>query len=244
MSKVAYLSCLFSLFILSPGTKSMNEPKGNGIAVVELFTSEGCSSCPDADNNITRLLEKQMDNVFILSFHVDYWNRLGWKDVYSDAAFSMRQRNYARVFGLQSVYTPQVVVNGSTEFVGSDENKLDKVVESNLSKTLQPALEISAEKNGNKITVRYKTGTSNNWLLNLALVEPEATSKVRAGENGGRILHHVNIVRSLKTIDNELNESATMEIPAGLDKRHLKLIAYTQDKHTLQVFAAAQQTIQ
>ena len=96
---------------------------GTPFAVVELFTSEGCSSCPPADNllgEIVKDAQKGQQRVYCLSFHVDYWNSLGWRDPYSDPAFSRRQREYARAFESVQVYTPQMVVNGSTGFVGSD----------------------------------------------------------------------------------------------------------------------------
>src|SRR5476651_2422634 len=94
-------------------------------AVVELFTSEGCSSCPPADEAIAKLQKESNGKpVYILAFHVDYWNRLGWKDVFSNADYSERQNEYAKYLRLESVYTPQVVVNGKKEFVGSEESTL------------------------------------------------------------------------------------------------------------------------
>src|SRR6187402_1594915 len=92
----------------------------NGFAVVELYTSEGCSSCPPADELVSKIQkESNGQPVYILAFHVDYWNRLGWKDVFGDAAYSKRQNDYAQYLKLPSVYTPQIVVNGKKEFVGS-----------------------------------------------------------------------------------------------------------------------------
>lgn len=216
----------------------------NGFVVVELFTSEGCSSCPAADNNVGRLLAKKMNNVFILSFHVDYWNRLGWKDVFSDAQFSKRQRSYASTFGLGSVYTPQVVVNGSAEFVGSDENKLDKAVGVNLMNNQQSELKVSVEKTDNKIAVAYNIESNSEVLLNLAFVQPAAITNVRGGENGGKSLHHVNIVRSFTTITTKGSNRTLIALSKDLEDTPLELIAFTQDKTTMQVLSAAQQTIQ
>ena len=107
----------------------------DGFAVVELFTSEGCSSCPPADELVARIQKENSDQpVYILSFHVDYWNNLGWKDPFSSAAYSKRQKEYANRLNLQSIYTPQVIVNGRTEFVGSDEGKMLNAIKSNLQK--------------------------------------------------------------------------------------------------------------
>jgi hypothetical protein len=102
-----------------------------GAVLIELFTSEGCSSCPPADRLLEKLAAENNDKVYVLSFHVDYWNYIGWKDPFSQARFSQRQRNYARQFSLESIYTPQMVVNGVAEFVGSDEQKLRAAIAKN-----------------------------------------------------------------------------------------------------------------
>ena len=106
---------LFSFVSIMRDKKEMKTsavPKG--FAVVELFTSEGCSSCPPADAAIATLLNKNLDKTYILSFHVDYWNKLGWKDNFSKQEYSARQQDYARSLSLQGVYTPQVIVNGTS----------------------------------------------------------------------------------------------------------------------------------
>jgi len=103
---------------------------GQGFALVEHFTSQGCSSCPPADKLLSRLSEETysgIDNVFFLSMHVDYWNRLGLVDPYSSYAFINRQKNYAAVLANDQVYTPQMIVNGETSFVGSDEGMAIKL---------------------------------------------------------------------------------------------------------------------
>lgn len=99
----------------------------SNVAVVELFTSEGCSSCPPADK-LLRTIQAESKDVYVLSYHVDYWDRLGWKDPFSQAAFTERQRDYAQQFNLESIYTPQVVINGVKEFVGSDEQRLRSIL--------------------------------------------------------------------------------------------------------------------
>src|ERR1700730_14813133 len=106
-----------------------------GFAVVELFTSEGCSSCPPADELVARIQKENNDQpVYILAFHVDYWNNLGWKDSFSSSAFSKRQNQYADWLNLRSVYTPQVILNGRKEFVGSDEGLLRNAIKAGLQK--------------------------------------------------------------------------------------------------------------
>src|SRR5258705_10125837 len=120
-----------------------------GFALVELFTSEGCSSCPPADEAVGRL-NGWKKNVYILSFHVDYWNYLGWKDLFSSSAYSNRQQNYGNLFHLSSIYTPQIVVNGSVQFVGNDEARLRSTIENDLKAMPKTEFQIktqSANKN-------------------------------------------------------------------------------------------------
>lgn len=221
-----------------PVKKTMHTTAKKGFAVVELFTSEGCSSCPSADETVARLLSKNIDNVYILAYHVDYWNRLGWKDPFSNAAYSQRQNQYAAKFDLNSVYTPQVIVNGASEFIGSDEDKLTNTVENNLGKQSAQNISISTTRSNNIVTINYDIDGSEAELLNIALVQPEATTSVKRGENGGRTLHHVNIVRALKTIDANGKGSVTMEVPNELTGVTLQLIAYTQSKKSFEILGA------
>jgi len=104
-----------------------NNPK-DGVAVVELFTSEGCSSCPPADALLGRLVKEGQKRVYLLAFHVDYWDTPQWRDAFSDAKFSGRQQEYAKASGSRDIYTPQMVVNGGNGFVGSDEQVARKEI--------------------------------------------------------------------------------------------------------------------
>lgn len=226
-----------------PLKKTMNYSTKKGFAVVELFTSQGCSSCPAADETVARLLSKNIDNVYILSYHVDYWNKLGWKDPFSKAEYSQRQNQYAAKFELNSVYTPQVIVNGTTEFVGSNEAKLTSTVEINLGKEPPQNISISTTRNNNNVTINYDIDASEAVLLNLAFVQPEASIAVKRGENGGRTLHNVNIVRALKTIDAKGKGSVTMEILSELTGVKLQLIAYTQSKKSFEILGAEKKSL-
>ncbi len=210
----------------------------NGFAVVELFTSEGCSSCPSADRAVAALLSKNTSNVYILAYHVDYWNRLGWKDVFSKAEFSARQRKYASHFAASGVYTPQVIVNGAMEFVGSNESKLNNSVSQSLENNKGSDLTITATKNAGTVTVDYEINEAEPVLLNIALVEPEASTNVKRGENGGSTLHHVNIVRELNAIEVKGKGTTTIKIPKELSAMPLELIAFTQQKNTFKILGA------
>jgi hypothetical protein len=209
-----------------------------GFAVVELFTSEGCSSCPAADAAIARLLAKNVKDVYVLSYHVDYWNRLGWKDEFSDHQYSERQQQYARQLSLEGVYTPQVVVNGSTEFVGSNESALSNAIANSTNNETASNLHITAEKKNNIVLVKYNITGSETQLLNATVLLPEADTKVKRGENGGKTLHHVNIVSNLKVTEVKGSGEISIEIPSQLMGKPIKIIAYTQARQSLKVLGA------
>src|SRR5258706_12849303 len=123
-------------FCNSKATKKITHPAGgNGFAVVELFTSEGCSSCPPADEAMIRLAKEFPEHVYFLGYHVDYWDQLGWKDEFSNADYTERQQHYSTVFGENSIYTPQAIVNGEKELVGSREGELRNIIQQDLKNT-------------------------------------------------------------------------------------------------------------
>ncbi len=145
---IAFTTTSFSCADSSATNAATNNDKG--FAVVELFTSEGCSSCPPADNAVADLLKAHQNNVYVLGYHVDYWDNLGWKDIFSNAAYTQLQRSYAKIFKLSSVYTPQIVVNGTEEFVGSDKNKLNTAVNKSLQQSSTIKLSIDAKVSDNQ----------------------------------------------------------------------------------------------
>lgn len=215
----------------------------NGFAVVELFTSEGCSSCPPADNAVAKLLKEHDNNVYVLGYHVDYWDNLGWKDAFSNAAYTKRQRDYATIFKLGSVYTPQVIINGEEQFVGSDEKKLNASVNKDLQQASQQILSLTAKANNNAINIDYKTNSINN-NLNIALVQLSAETQVQRGENHGATLHHVNIVRDLRTIYLKNNSgNIAINLPEGLSAKDCEVIAFIQNTNNLKVITAAKANI-
>ncbi|MEP7110830.1 MAG: DUF1223 domain-containing protein [Ferruginibacter sp.] len=220
----------------------MVEGKG-GFAVVELFTSEGCSSCPPADKAIAELLARNTDNIYVLSYHVDYWNRLGWKDVFSKPEFSARQQQYAPHFSSEGVYTPQVIVNGATQFVGSDEGKLNDAISNNLKRDMSSDLSIRISQNNNAVSVSFDINEQDVVLLNIAIVQLQAATNVKRGENSGRMLHHVNIVREFKTINAKGRGDITIEIPKELSGIPLELIAFTQGKNSFKILGADKKKI-
>ena len=226
-----------------PQIKS-NTAANAGFALVELYTSEGCSSCPPADKLLAKIQQEyQGKEVYVLAYHVDYWNRLGWKDVFSSPAFSERQRAYAGYLNVDGVYTPQAIVNGKTEFVGSDESKMHAAIQQNLTKSAAAVLTLTTAKISNgKVTLQYHiTGGLQNNSLMLAVVQKHATTQVKAGENGGRILPHVNIVHQLQSVNLKADMgTAEVALPDGFNTKDWTIIGFVQNTRNGTIQAAQQ----
>jgi hypothetical protein len=217
--------------------------------LVELFTSEGCSSCPPADRLLAKLQQEQPvpeAEIIVLGEHVDYWNYIGWTDRFSSAQFSNRQTDYARNFNLDSIYTPQMVVDGREELNGADERAARRIV-AKASEAPKATIAISI-KNGvaeinvsNVHTVRH----AKNARLWLAITEDNAVTEVKRGENGGRTLRHVAVVRSLLDVgsfrlrNDDLHATKAFTVPPGADNKNLKLVAFLQEEGTRRVLGAA-----
>lgn len=245
-------------------TSNVPVPSSPGFAVVELFTSEGCSSCPPADDLVARIQKEDKDRpVYLLAFHVDYWDRLGWKDVFSSATYTDRQRQYARWLKVQSVYTPQIVVNGKKEFVGSEASTLRSTIEKDLQGQEAPASSSNSnsklynsniklsindlKKEGNKLDWSWQTEGSRKGLsLVVALVQHSATTNVKAGENGGHTLSHVQIVRNLQSVslNGKSNGAGHMDWSAAMTTGEAEVIAFLQDEDSGEIVAATRSNIQ
>jgi hypothetical protein len=164
-------------------------------AVVELFTSEGCNSCPPAEAYVGELAGRP--DVLALAFHVDYWDDLGWRDRFGLSQAVERQRNYARTLRLGSVYTPQVVVDGSTDYVGSNRSAIDRALRDNRQ---GPPLILSVSTD--EVSVRMEAGTQAGARGDVMLVSylRKAVTPIGRGENAGRTLAEYNIVRSVQAL--------------------------------------------
>jgi hypothetical protein len=224
-----------------PIARSDNNEMNAHPVVIELFTSQGCSSCPPADKLLSKYISQE--NVFALSFHVDYWNRLGWKDPFSNSDYSARQSEYAASFGSGNVYTPQAVINGEKEFVGSDEDKIDNALKiAHQEKNIAQVKIDSVWKEGNDFHISYSTtGELNNQQLNIALVQKKVTTSIKRGENQGVELTNYNVVRSFKTVSrlSNLNNNITISYP-DQKSSEVSVIAYLQNVTTKLISAAAQ----
>lgn len=205
------------------------------LAVVELFTSQGCSSCPLADRLLQLIHEKTRppgENVLCLSFHVDYWNSLGWRDPYSSEQYSQRQHWYARQFQSGRIYTPQMVVNGTTEFVGSNGQAAAQAITAALTEGSQTGVELRATitADQHEVIVTYEvSGKHDDCVLNIALVTPGVGNDVPRGENAGRQLTHTNVVRAFRVVElTSPSGEVRLPIPAESEPEDHRIIAYVQ----------------
>ncbi|GAB3711000.1 hypothetical protein GCM10027592_48160 [Spirosoma flavus] len=224
-----------------PPVHAKREP----VAVVELFTSQGCSSCPSADHLLTETLAdaaKTNRNVIGLSFHVDYWDRLGWKDPFSNHAFTKRQYEYGERFKLSGVYTPQEIVNGQQEFVGSNRVRQSNLLEAALNQPASAGVQLTiASPSATTRSVSYKLdGDLANVVLHIALVSKVAVTNVQRGENAGRKLIHNNVVRSFQTVSASPEGSVTLTFPDGFEPANGAIVAYVQGQQRLDIRGASQ----
>jgi len=226
------------------GTERKNETsskKGSyaPVAVLELFTSEGCSSCPPADNLLPELAKLDA-NIIPLSFHVDYWNRLGWTDPFSSSQFSNRQREYGEQFHLGSIYTPQLVINGEYELVGSN----SVLATSSIKKALmeKAAVKINIDKVVNENGKLFINCTIDGDLkkvdLIAAIVQKQAMMNVKAGENKGSKLLHTNVVRRFVQKMAQQKMEFEMTLPKNLADDNKEIILYAQQKDDLKIIGA------
>ena len=177
--------------------------------VVELFQSQGCSSCPPANANVIKLSERP--DVLALSFQVTYWDRLGWKDTFGSPKFTDRQWDYARGFKHTQVYTPQVVINGRSDVVGARPGEIEQAIARSDRGVAGPAVEIA----GGKVSLQAARSArpADVWLVRF---DPRIVEvPIRAGENGGRTLPHRNVVRELVRLGDWTGAAKSFALPPG-----------------------------
>jgi hypothetical protein len=227
--------------------------------VVELFTSEGCSSCPPADALLTKLdgvitsrefhFPSNLD-VIVLEEHVDYWDGLGWKDRFSSPLFSARQQDYGIALGAATVYTPQAIVNGSKEALGSDPRALSRAI-LQAGSTPQASIELRVLQPGSaQESLFMKVGRlpigSHRVDVLLAVAESNIETNVGAGENSGRKLRHTAVVRSLSRLaeldpskPGEYSAEAKLNLRDDWKRPNVKIVVLVQDRQTRKILGAA-----
>lgn len=213
--------------------------------LVELFTSEGCSSCPPADALLGQLdREQPIQNakIIVLSEHVDYWNHDGWEDRFSSPEITERQKEYQYLFKLNDVYTPQMIVNGAVQLNGTDAKGIQAAVEHAADRHPLPLQIMSVQVRGKEVTFNLRNGVPampKDVNVYAALVDPEDTTQVGAGENRGRTLQHFGVVRKLNQIGGSWHTQNLGEKPfvfkadvsgkANLDGMRLVVFAQTKN---------------
>lgn len=220
--------------------------------LVELFTSEGCSDCPPADALLEKLDRSQpvdQAHLIVLSEHVDYWNDIGWRDPYSSHEYSGRQGAFAGHFGLGSVYTPQMVVDGRFELVGSDERSAIRAIETATRvEKISVSLSSIHLEGANMVALHVETGPlppsmaaeAANVLV--AAADDSDESQVRGGENAGRTLRHVAVVRNLVPVGTvtktgAFSEDVRINLRGG-SSRNIRLVAFAEDETAGRILGA------
>ncbi|MCB0279191.1 MAG: DUF1223 domain-containing protein [Calditrichaeota bacterium] len=217
-----------------------------GFAVVELFTSEGCSSCPPADRLLSDIRKDYAGRmVYTLSFHVDYWNYIGWKDPFSKKTYTDRQRRYGSAFRNESIYTPQLVVNGKTEFVGHNRDKAIETIDESLEANTDQSISFSVSRLNKQLEINYSINgkIAGNERLVIIISESGLRSDVNRGENRGRILYHDSVVRDYRIVDADPSAKINLSLPEDLSLEHTEVILFCQDFSTMRIRSASRQKL-
>lgn len=251
---VALVTC----FAGSRMARAAGAPTTRPVVIVELFTSEGCSSCPPADAVLADLSKPDaVDGVEIvpLELHVDYWNHGGWADPFSSAQFTRRQEDYARAFRNDQIYTPQMIVDGAQELVGSDKKKaLAAIARSAKQAKGNVVLEVSpVSKDGKsavcQITISGVPKNAGGYVM-LAITEDELSTDVPRGENARRKLQHATVVRELKDLgtikpggSSPFSARTTIGIMPSWRVERLRVAVFVQEKEAGRILAAGRAAI-
>lgn len=242
-------TALFTLAGSIPALRASDSSRP--VVLVELFTSEGCSSCPPADGLLSHLDRQPVSgvDVVVMAEHVDYWNHLGWVDTYSSPLFSARQQRYATRFKLESVYTPQMVIDGRTQTLGTDSYKVNSAIEQ-AAQTPRASVHIErsetpSEEQSDAARVYLSVQSipaalkGETFDVLLAVTESGLASNVLRGENQGRTLRHTGVVRNLLSVT-ELNPrksrgyTATLSIgiAKNWNRSKMRAVLFVQSRDT------------
>lgn len=248
----------FSVAICSLGVLGLSNPGPDSTSSVpvflELFTSEGCSSCPPADAFIERMDNTQPvpgAHLIVLSEHVDYWDHLGWKDPYSSHAFTERQADYVRILHLDTAYTPQIILNGSS-VLGGDAQQVERMLTQAASSARVPVTITSTTiESGSPPTLRTHIGVvatslSHSADLLLALALDHAESEVLRGENGGKHLKYVAVAEEIKKVGKiergkDFSQDVELKLNPGFEANNIRVVAFVQESGRGKILGAAEQ---
>jgi len=186
---IAILSAVL-MFCLPVSLQAQDRP-----VVIELFTSQGCSSCPPADEFMQQLAARH--DVIALSLHVDYWDYIGWADIFAKPEYTARQRGYAKSGGRRMIYTPQMIINGTDHVVGNRPRDVTELIEKHRSDADDIVLKATRDGSALRITARTDVAHDMPMLVQLLRYRPEATVAIERGENAGKLLEYSNIVTEM-----------------------------------------------
>lgn len=237
---IALLGFALVAWFAEPSFAGVTKPAS--VAVVELFTSEGCSSCPPADALLREINLKQTASgqlIVGISEHVTYWNSLGWKDPFSSPVFTERQTVYSSRFSLEGPYTPQMVLNGREQFVGSDTGALERALRDDARRGHLSINVLSFSRSSGGLDVKFSlAGEVRRPLDIIAVLTDDADrSNVLRGENGGRTLQHVSVARLLTriaTVRSDVEESVHIQFSEGFQPGTASghhLVLFAQEQH-------------
>ncbi|HVM82508.1 MAG TPA: DUF1223 domain-containing protein [Candidatus Binatia bacterium] len=232
MRSLALLAAGLMLGLTQP---SLAETMGSRPVVVELFTSQGCSSCPPANDNLTAVSDRP--DVLALSFGVTYWDYLGWKDSFAKPEYTTRQYNYERTLHRATAYTPQMVIDGQSDIVGADAGELDQAIAAAAERNAaKPATTVALA--GDKVEIGAGAAQADAADVWLVRYDPNVVQvPVARGENGGRTLPHKNVVHELTRLGGWDGSAESFDLPPAMDG--LKTAILVQAAYTGPILAAA-----
>ncbi|MFD1602866.1 DUF1223 domain-containing protein [Flavobacterium artemisiae] len=232
MKNIKIILILVVLFLFQGNRIFSQNANTKGFTLLELFTSEGCSSCPPADELLGKIENENNNQIYILAYHVDYWDRQGWKDIFSQPKFTDRQYDYAKWLGKEPIYTPQFIVNGKIDGIGSNEKEVRSAIKNTISKPQNLDLTLDSSILNSKLKVNYTLDkVSKNNRLFVAVVQKSAKSNVKRGENANRVLSHYQIVRELQSINlaSNVKGNMTLNLPKDFNAKDFELIGFVQN---------------
>lgn len=229
------IAAVAAIATLALTTRATPPKLGPTPVIVELFTSQGCSSCPPADALIHEITSDPglRGRVIPLAFHVDYWDRLGWRDPFSSAEWSQRQVRYARTMHIASAYTPQAIVNGFTQLVGSNRGALNGAIERASNRATQGSIKLALRLDHDALVAGITATVPSSDEILLAITEGGLTTRIEHGENAGRTVINDAIVRRL--VRAKVGET---RIPLDPRWRNVDAVAFLQNRDTLAIDAA------
>ena len=248
---VSAICALFAAFAFASGASAQSSQPARVPVLVELFTSEGCSDCPPADRLLEELYTRQPipgAQAIVLSEHVTYWNHLGWRDPFSLDEMDQRQKEYGERFNLESIYTPQAVIDGTAQLVGNNAAGVAHAVEHAAIIPKKPLAIADTHWDNNAVSFTVRGEADSGARLIAVLAADAEGAKILRGENAGKTLHHVAVVRTIKEFSASAADGRPLRLSAGSLSHDqasapARLIVFLVDRKTGHVTAVGEQNL-